>query len=106
MYLYHKFLGLTVIVIKRIVMKAIVLIITMCGMNFLLSCCNKLFPDEKLTLQRRDYIGKELRTDGYYYYFTQNNTVVYFLYKNGIILCAHSYSSHDLNTIESEMVKI
>jgi hypothetical protein len=47
-----------------------------------------------------------LRTDGYYYYFTQNNTVVYFLYKNGIILCAHNYSSHDLISVESEMVKI
>jgi len=72
----------------------------------LLVSCSKLYPDEKLTLQRRDYTGNELRTDGYYYYFTQNNTVVHFLYKNGIILCAHSYSSHDLNVVESEMVKI
>jgi len=71
-----------------------------------MSCCSKIFPDEKLSMQRMDYSGNELRTDGYYYYFTKNNTVVYFLYKNGIILCAHSYSSHDLNTVEVEMVKI
>jgi len=71
-----------------------------------MSCCNKLFPDEKLSIQRLDYNGNELRTDGYYYYFSLNNTVVYFLYKNGIILCAASYSSTDLNTVESEMIKV
>ena len=68
--------------------------------------CNELCPDEKLTLQRQDYIGNELRTDGYYYYFTKDNTIVYFLYKNGIILCANSYSSNNLNTVEFEMVKL
>jgi hypothetical protein len=72
-----------------------------------MSCCNTLFPDEKLSMQRVDYLGNEIRTDGYYYYFTKNNnTVVYFLYKNGIILCAHSYSTHNLNFVEAEMVKI
>ncbi|MDR0682498.1 MAG: hypothetical protein LBG15_11725, partial [Dysgonamonadaceae bacterium] len=60
----------------------------------------------KLSLQRTNYIGNEIRTDGYYYHFTINNTVVYFLYKNGIILCAHSYSGQDLNLIEEEMVRI
>ena len=73
-------------------------------MMFIFSC-RALF-DEKLTLPRRDYTGNELRTDGYYYYFTKNNTVVYFLYRNGIILCAHSYSTHDLNTVESEMIRL
>lgn len=72
----------------------------------LFQCCDKLFPDEKLLMDRKDYTGNELRTDGYYYYFTKsNNTVVYFLYRNGIIVCAHSYSTHDLNFVENEMVK-
>ncbi|MDR2408230.1 MAG: hypothetical protein LBE13_08985, partial [Bacteroidales bacterium] len=83
-----------------------ILIISMCSVNLFLSCCNKLFPDENLTLQRKDYNGNELRTDGYYYYFTKTNTVVYFLYKNWIILCAHSYSGHDLNLVEVEMIGI
>jgi hypothetical protein len=69
--------------------------------------CDKLFPDDKLTLERTNYTGNEIKTDGYYYRFTDSgNTIVYFLYKNGIILCAHSYSSHDLNMVEIEMVKL
>jgi hypothetical protein len=77
----------------------------MCSINFLLSCCNTLFPDEKLSLQRTDYMGNELRTDGYYYYFASNgNTAVYFLYKNGIILSAGGYSSQNLYNIEKELV--
>ena len=40
-------------------------------------------------------------------FFTQhNNTAVYFLYKNGIILCARSYSTHDLNVVEAEMAPL
>ena len=63
-------------------------------------------PDDKLTLQRKDYLGNELRTDGYYYRFRENgSTTVYFLYKNGIIKSASSYSSHDLDMVEKEMVK-
>jgi len=88
-------------------MKTIILFIFTINLGMFMSCCSKIFPDEKLTLQRMDYDGNELRPDGYYYYFTKNNnTVVYFLYKNGIILCAHSYSSQDLNIVEEEMVKI
>jgi len=87
-------------------MKKTILFILTVSLSIFLSCCDLLFPDEKLSMQRRDYNGNELRIDGYYYYFTQNSTIVYFLYKNGIILCAHSYSSHDLNAIEIEMVKI
>ena len=88
-------------------MKTIILFILTINLSMFMSCCSKIFPDEKLSMQRMDYNGSELRTDGYYYYFTKNNnTVVYFLYKNGIILCAHSYSSQDLNIVEKEMVKI
>jgi hypothetical protein len=53
-----------------------------------MSCCSKIFPDEKLSMQRKDYNGNELRIDGYY--FREDNTSysvgIYFLYNNGIIL--------------------
>lgn len=88
-------------------MRAIILIVLLGSVITFVTSCDLLFPDEKLSLQRVNYNGNELRTDGYYYHFTSsNNTIVYFLYRNGIILCAHSYSSHDLTSVELEMVKI
>ena len=79
--------------------------------SILFASCEKLFPDEKLKLERMDYTGKELRTDGYYYYHwasynspIENNTHVMFLFRNGIILSAHSYSSIDLRDVEKKMI--
>ena len=87
-------------------MKSTILLIVLSVLSMFLSCCNKLFPDEKLTLQRRDYTGNELRTDGYYYYYTKNNsTAIYFLYRNGVILLAGVFSSYNLDNIEKEMIK-
>ena len=76
-----------------------IIVITTCS-------CSGIF-DEKLSMKRVDYDGNELRTDGYYYYLNNGNgnTQVRFLYKNGVSLCANSYTSHDLNSVESEMVK-
>jgi hypothetical protein len=87
-------------------MKTMILITLMGSLIICLSCCSILFPDEKLSLERTDYHGNELRTDGYYYYQEENytHTLVVFLYKNGTILSARSYSSHDLNDVEKEMV--
>jgi hypothetical protein len=53
-----------------------------------MSCCNTLFPDGKLSMQRKDYIGKELRTDGYYFRedSTSSRLIIYFLFNNGILL--------------------
>ena len=72
----------------------------------LLVSCNILHPDEKLTLQRKDYAGNELRIDGYYYYFVQgvDRTVVRFLYKNGIVLWGGTYGITNINEVESEML--
>ncbi|MDR2586191.1 MAG: hypothetical protein LBC84_08250 [Prevotellaceae bacterium] len=77
----------------------------------LFSSCDKLFPDEKLTLQRRDYVGNELRTDGYYYShwasynsLFDNNTAIMFFYRNGVVLNALSYDGINLERIENEMV--
>jgi len=88
-------------------MKTTTLFSVMVCFLMLFSCCNVLFPDETLTIQRRDYTGNELRTDGYYYRFgQQNNTIVYFLYRNGVILSVgHYYPSQDLDFVEKEILQ-
>jgi hypothetical protein len=68
-------------------MRTMILIISMCSMNFLMSCCSELFPDEQFTLERKPYIGNELRMDGYYeYFFSEWKSYGTFMYRNGIIL--------------------
>ena len=84
-------------------MKTIILVF-LTSITSVLTSCGSVF-DESWTLQRRDYSGNELRTDGYYYIFEENLTSVYFLYRNGIILSADSYSTHDLDTVEYRMAK-
>jgi hypothetical protein len=71
-----------------------------------MSCCSKLFPDEKLSIQRKDYNGNELRIDGYYYcYFEKTDiTVIYFLFRNGIVRCTGGYSSYNEDNREQEMI--
>ena len=71
-----------------------------------LFCCNKLFPDEKLTLQREDYFGNELRTDGYYYTFGENDKIraVSFFYRNGIIIVRTGSLPADLDYVEKIIV--
>jgi len=84
-------------------MKAQILILT--GIMFL-SCCNILYPDEKLTMRRVNYTGDELRIDGYYYCYFENTdiTVVYFLFRNGILRSAGGYSRYIEDNREKEMV--
>ena len=69
-------------------------------------CCGELFPDEQLTMQRKDYDGNELRIDGYYYsYFEKTGvTVIYFLFRNGLIRHAGGYSRYIEDNREQEMV--
>ena len=58
-------------------------------------------------MQRNDYVGSELRTDGYYYYQEESGhvyTTVMFLYRNGVTLSARSYSTLDLEIVEKEMI--
>jgi len=62
--------------------------------------CSAFEDDEKLSMQRVDYTGNELRTDGYYYYYQWHNylnkeqIVVISLYRNGIIrACGGGYDS-------------
>ena len=83
-----------------------ILFVLTISLSMLMSCCSSLFPDEKLSMQRKDYLGSELRMDGYYYcYFEKTDiTSIYFLFRNGIIRCAGSYSRYNEDNREQEMV--
>ena len=70
---------------KILILSAIVLAVVF-------SSCKKMFEDEELSMERVDYTGTELRTDGYYYF---RNRYVYdgkqfdqiehrFLFRNGV----------------------
>ena len=76
-------------------------------LSIIISSCNKLHKDEKLSFQKTPYIG-ELRTDGYYYtyYHTlgKDYTLVNFFFRDGIFLSAGSYESLDINVVEQKMV--
>jgi len=87
-------------------MKVKILYLLVCSLSLFLFRCDKLFPDEKLTLQRTNYYGNKLRLDGYYYCYYQETdiTVVYFLFRNGIIRCAGGYSRFNEDNREQEMV--
>lgn len=83
-----------------------ILFILTINLSMLMSCCSTLFPDEKLTLDRMDYNGNELRMDGYYYCYFENTdiTVVYFLFRNGILRYTGGYSRYNEDNREKEMV--
>jgi hypothetical protein len=68
--------------------------------------CSLLFSDDEFALKRVNYTGNQLKTNGYYYkYADRNRTFIYFLYRNGIILCAPNiFSTQNLDEIEKEMV--
>ena len=73
--------------------------ITLCFVLIFEIGCGKL-KDDELSIQRRNYIGNELRTDGYFYYYNQQHyverIVVYLLYRNGIIrTCGSPVSFQD-----------
>jgi hypothetical protein len=71
-----------------------------------MNSCSVLFPDDNLTFKRVDYNGNELRMDGYYYcYFEKTNiTVIYFLFRNGVIRSIGGYSRYNEDNREQEMI--
>jgi len=87
-------------------MKTTTLLSIIVCLLMLISCSDLLFPDENLTIKRSDYTGNELRIDGYYHLFNEKNniTVVYYFYRNGVILLGGSFSGNDLNEIEKKLV--
>jgi hypothetical protein len=90
---------------KKGIMKIIRLLMLSIFMLSFLFGCNALFSDERLSFDRIDYEGHELRLDGYYYRQGKDYTLVYFFYKNGIVLSANSYRNLDLNIVEDQLLK-
>ncbi len=70
---------------------------------FQASACKK---DEKLQLERKDYIGNELRIDGYYYYEYPDSlyNTACFLFRNGIFLAATSYKTSEIKEFEKQVL--
>ncbi|MDR2039056.1 MAG: hypothetical protein LBQ60_14125 [Bacteroidales bacterium] len=69
------------------------------------SSCNKErneSSDDKLTLERADYNGNELRINGYYYKKDSKHPQisVFFLYKNGLILYGSAFDIDYTNEME------
>lgn len=77
------------------------------------SSCKKLFEDEELSLQRTDYIGTELRTDGYYYWryqyehdgFQYDRVEPRFLYRNGVFIFVNRLDFSKLEQQEEDFRK-
>jgi hypothetical protein len=67
-------------------------ILTICVVLLTLNSCRKLgfCKDEKLSLERTNYTGKEIKTNGFYYAEIDENDKGFYelicLYKNGIVM--------------------
>ena len=76
------------------------------------SSCKKLFEDEELSMERVDYTGTELRTDGYYYYRYQyydskedslyDNFCPWILYRNGVWLYGGAWDYSRMEEVEKK----
>jgi len=88
-------------------MKAIVVIVVfMSGLIILFTSCNDLFSDERFSMSKTNYIGHEIKTEGYFYSQDINyeRTTVKIFYRNGIFLSTNSYSTYNLDIVEKELL--
>ncbi len=70
---------------KNNFIKNILLISLLCLFNN----CEKIFPDDNLSLTKTDYKGNQLKINGYYYTIYLNNKAsVYVFFNNGVLLNA------------------
>jgi hypothetical protein len=58
--------------------------------------------DDDLTLPKQNYDGDQLRMDGYFYSYSDNDYQIYFLYRNGTVLKSPFISSENLYSSEQE----
>ena len=68
-----------------------------------LGCLKERF--DMLTLERKNFNGNEIRTDGYYYAFSKTSTgeslgTIFFLYKNGVFLYLGSPKAAVISDLE------
>lgn len=93
-------------------MKSLSTIILSIILIMIVSSCKKMFEDEELSMERVDYTGTELRTDGYYYYRYQyynsredslyDKFIPWFLYRNGVSLYGYVYDYSEMEEVEKE----
>lgn len=72
------------------------------GIIAFFSACRKLFNDEKLSMQRVDYNGNELMTNGYYYTMNKDPMCIIFLFRNGIFTDGFCFKPSELDQQEEE----
>lgn len=87
----------------NLVMKTILKHLHILLLLSLISQCKKGESNDEFSFGRKEYIGSELRTDGYYYfYYPQGNYYnIYFLYTNGISLYGEAVNAAELNEYET-----
>lgn len=75
--------------------------------TLLLIECNKLpsLKDDILSIEQTNYLGNQLRIDGFYYQSLENNTYFtgYIFYNNGITLHIGSHPNSNLEEIENDL---
>src|SRR5687768_8153636 len=61
-----------------------------------------LLKDDELSMQRKDYMGNELRVDGYYFLpYDSDKMLIYFFYRDGTLLHAGGgYETNKINEYE------
>jgi hypothetical protein len=65
------------------------------------SCIKNILADDELTLEKRPYVGNQLRIDGYYYLLDDYGiNATYFFYQNGIIIHRGGWISNNLEELE------
>ena len=76
-----------------------------CFCIFITTGCKKGWRDDKLSLDRTDYNGSELRIDGYYYQEKDGEFYsLYFFYKNGVLQdLGGGYTPSELSELESKI---
>ena len=86
-----------------------ILILSAIVLAVVFSSCKKMFEDEELSMERTNYTGTELRTDGYYYY--RNRYVFYdgeqldqvktrILYRNGVAISTNIFDYLEMGRVE------
>lgn len=93
-------------------MKSLSTIILSIILIMIVSSCKKMFEDEELSMERVDYTGTELRTDGYYYYRYQyydskedslyDNFCPWILYRNGVWLHGGAWDYSRMEEVEKK----
>ena len=93
-------------------MKSLSTIILSIILIMIVSSCKKMFEDEELSMERVDYTGTELRTDGYYYYRYQYYNsredslydwfIPWFLYRNGVWLYGGAWGYSRMEEVEKK----